>query len=128
MFAALVVASAFLGGVVLYLHNPLGSRFYPPCVFHLFTGFHCPGCGSLRALHQLSQGHLVRALEHNCLLVLVGPILVYYLATQVVLFITGRRLPAFNLPVPGIWALLVVVVVYTVARNVPMYPFTWLAP
>ena len=47
-------AFALLGlAAVLFFFNPAQSGFYPFCVFHRTTGLLCPGCGSLRALHQL---------------------------------------------------------------------------
>lgn len=33
----------------------------------------CPGCGSQRAIHQLLNGHLIKALQHNALAVITIP-------------------------------------------------------
>ncbi|PYV86056.1 MAG: hypothetical protein DMG90_22080 [Acidobacteria bacterium] len=38
---------------ILRTSNPASSGIFPPCPFLWLTGFYCPGCGSLRALHQL---------------------------------------------------------------------------
>ena len=65
--AAVVVA---LAAVVLRLIPPGAGTIYPPCVFRLLTGWHCPGCGSLRALHALTDGNVVLAWSMNPLLVL----------------------------------------------------------
>src|SRR6266446_10007644 len=71
---AVVTLSAILGSaVILFLFNPAQSGFYPVCLFHQSTGLLCPGCGSLRALHQLLHGHLVAAVHLNALLVLSLP-------------------------------------------------------
>ena len=39
------------------------------------TGLACPGCGSLRALHQLTHGHFGEALRLNPMLVMALPFL-----------------------------------------------------
>ena len=59
-----------LGGTVLYFFDPATAGFYPACLFRLVTGIPCPGCGSLRAMHQLLHGHFAAAFALNPLLVL----------------------------------------------------------
>ncbi len=58
---SLVVAILMaLAGIVLFCFDPERCGFYPICIFHQSTGLLCPGCGSLRAMHQLLHGHLWR--------------------------------------------------------------------
>src|SRR5258708_4223181 len=52
-------------GLILFFHNPSESQFYPVCLFHKLTGWHCPGCGSLRALFHLAHGHWATAFHFN---------------------------------------------------------------
>jgi hypothetical protein len=66
-------ALAALGLLALFFFDPSRYHFYPVCVFHQTTGLLCPGCGSLRALHQLLHGHVQAALRYNSLLVLSIP-------------------------------------------------------
>src|SRR5690554_4920065 len=61
--------------VILYLFNPEEASVYPPCPFHYITRLYCPGCGSLRALHNLLHGHLTKAMSLNPLMVATLPIL-----------------------------------------------------
>lgn len=56
---------------VLYLFSPAQYPFYPRCIFHSLTGLDCPGCGSLRALHQLLHGNIAVAFWLNPLFVLL---------------------------------------------------------
>lgn len=108
----------------------LGARppsWYPPCWFHRATGLHCPGCGSGRAVHALGQGDLVRALDQNVLTVAMVPVLAVWAG------VTARRMwrgAPFSASLPGGWAagVLIAVVVFTLLRNLPWWPFVLLAP
>jgi Protein of unknown function (DUF2752) len=126
--ASAVVALAAGGLSVVYLLDPGTSDLYPPCPFLALTGFYCPGCGTLRALHQLSLGHPVAALDLNPLMVLLLPFVAYFLASHAVLALTGRPLKKIFVRPELIWALLGLVLVYWLLRNIPAYPLTLLAP
>jgi hypothetical protein len=112
----------------LYLFNPSTSTLYPTCPFLWFTGCYCPGCGSLRAIHQLTRGHLAVALGLNPLMVLSVPFLGYSLASYTARAITGRPLRTFFIRPVFIWTLLGLVLVFWALRNIPAYPFSLLAP
>ncbi len=62
------------GGVVLFFFDPATTGFYPPCLFTTVFGRACPGCGSLRAVHQLLHGNLRAAWALNPMLTIVGPL------------------------------------------------------
>lgn len=129
------VAMAVLAGLVaLFLVDPARPTFgrfpafYPPCPLHALTGLHCPGCGTLRALHQLLHGNLRTAFRLNPLMVSSLPFVAYWALSALVREVSGRRMPRFFLPAAWIWVLLGVIVLFGIARNVPLYPFSLLAP
>jgi hypothetical protein len=63
-----------VGGVaVLFAFNPAEHALYPRCAFNSLTGLLCPGCGGLRAMHQLLHGNLAAAWALNPLAVLLVP-------------------------------------------------------
>ncbi len=109
-WAAAAVLTALFGLAAAI--SPEQPGHYPVCPFRALTGFACPGCGSLRALHDLAHGHVITALTHNAMLVIVLPCaLVAWLRT-----VTGRT--------PGNprrlgCAVLAVLVTWTVVRNLP---------
>ena len=121
---ALLLASA----VYLFLYEPDGSNVYPKCPFHALTDLHCPGCGSLRASHQILHGNISAAFGLNPLMVLFTPLLGWVIVSQSSVALRGRPLPALFVPAFWIWVLFAVIMVYWVARNVPVYPLTLLAP
>ena len=125
---AALASGVLLGLAVLFVRDPATSSFYPACFFHALTGYHCPGCGTLRALYQLLHGNLVGAFLLNPLAVLSLPVFAWWLLRGFVRSVRGRPVPAVFLPGFSIWMLLGVVLVFSVLRNVPHYPFSLLGP
>jgi hypothetical protein len=125
-FAGAVLGFAILCALaVLFFFNPATHGFYPVCLFHVLTGFYCPGCGGTRAVYQLLHGHLLRALHDNALFVLTLTGLTAQGARFVVQKIRNRP-AAFTVSPIMLRAFLVTVFVFTVLRNLPA--FAWLSP
>ena len=122
----LLLGVAF-GGTILFLFDPAAHAFYPFCPLHRFTGLQCAGCGTLRALHQLSHGYVVEALHLNALTVLALPFLLWWLSRQLIDNLTNRKFSTTELPVWSIWTIFAILMAFTVIRNLPFEPFTWLA-
>ncbi len=116
--ALALLAAAWL----VYLFPPGSVWFYPQCLFHRLTGLNCPGCGGLRAAHQLLHGHLKQAFLLNPLLFVMAPALAWLGLSQLWRAATSRELAhPFKHPA-SVWALLIAVVVFGIARNLPI-PF-----
>ena len=113
---------------MLRVFDPATSGIFPPCPFHYLTGLYCPGCGSLRAIHQLLHNNLQAAWAMNPLTVLLLPFVGYGLVAEAFLQIRGRRLTPWILPGFWIQVLCGIIVVFGVVRNLPLYPFNLLAP
>jgi hypothetical protein len=126
-FVAATLAAATAGTAILLAADPNapGSRF-PPCMFHLLTGYWCVSCGLTRALHALVHGDLRRAFAMNPLAMATLPLM-----PAMVLWSWGWQ-PARLRPLmrvvmePRLW--LVLLPAYWVARNLPWFPFRLLAP
>jgi hypothetical protein len=75
--AGMVVALTAVGAlmVALYIRDPEAGGLFPSCPFRSLTGLLCPGCGSLRATHDLLHGRVIEAFAHNALLVAALPLL-----------------------------------------------------
>ncbi len=59
---------------VLFFFDPATAGFYPPCLFKTVLGMGCPGCGSLRAVHQMLHGNLDTAWALNKPVVVALPL------------------------------------------------------
>ncbi|GGK27647.1 membrane protein [Pilimelia terevasa] len=98
----------------------------PSCLLKYTTGLDCPGCGGTRAFFYLLHGQLGPAARHHLLFVLAAPLLVYVYAAWALRLTTGRQLPRVRFAPWGVSVLLGVALVFSVARNLPWAPFTWL--
>ena len=127
LLAAMVAAVAAVLAA-LRIFDPAHSGVFPPCPLRYLTGWYCPGCGSLRAMHQILHGNLGAAWALNPLTVLLLPFVVYGIASYAVFEIRGQHLPRLFLSAFWIRALCVVIILFGVARNLPFHPFDLLAP
>ena len=127
LIPALVLFAATGGTGILFFFNPTQYGFYPVCYFHAATVLNCPGCGSLRALHQLLHGHVAEAARHNLLLLLCLPFLAGVMMRFVMARLRGQAM-TFAVRSVWLWTFLGVAVVFTVLRNLPFPAFTWLSP
>ena len=112
--------------LALHLRDPHVSHSWGVCPLYALTGVYCPGCGGLRGVNDLSNGHLGAAVSSNLLLVVAIPFALYFLARWTWVSWQGSGatvVPALPRSVKiGLGAL---VLVFWVARNLPG---SWLAP
>jgi len=127
-----LLAAMFLSGaagiILLRVFDPATSGVFPPCPVRYLTGLYCPGCGSLRALHALLHGDLRRALAMNPLMVVTLPFVTYGLVSAALVELRGKGLPQVMLPANWIRALCAAIILFAIARNLPVQPFNLLAP
>jgi hypothetical protein len=118
---------AALGAVVMVaVVDPNHPGHYPVCPSLLLFGVYCPGCGSMRAIHDLAHLDIAGAWGMNPLVFAVIP----YVAWQWLRWLVeslGRPLPRRLAPAWTIWLVFAGILAFGVARNVPaLAPF--LAP
>lgn len=123
------VAGAVVAGAVatLFFLDPARHGFYPICLFHRLTGLDCPGCGGLRAVHQLTHGHLVTAFRLNALVVLAVPVAGGIGGRWLWWRLRGQPAPPLALRPAWVWWLLAGLLVFGVVRNLVPPPLGGLA-
>lgn len=117
-----------VGASVLYTYSPTTHTFYPSCMFRYLTNLHCPGCGATRSLYSLLHGNVEQAIAYNVLFVLLTPLIFYAIFRLAVSTWTGRPAPGPKVPERVSKALLYLLLVFWVARNIDVYPLNLLAP
>lgn len=128
----LLLAAAIVAGIAglafLRSFDPATSGIYPPCPVYYLTGWYCPGCGSLRAIHQVLEGNLRGAWAMNPLTVMLLPFLAYGIASETFRLLRGKGLPQIFIPGAWIQVLCALIIVFGIVRNLSLYPFHLLAP
>ena len=116
------------GGVALFFLNPSEHSFFPKCALYMATGFSCPGCGSTRALYQLTHGDVLEALRLNPGLMALITLGITDYVRFVVSVIRGNPFQTLFGRLKLLGALMGVMLVYGVIRNLPWPLFESLAP
>lgn len=119
IFVGVGAVVALGAAAILFSFNPAENGFYPRCFFKLTTGLDCPGCGGLRATHQLLHGHIREALVLNPLFVLSLPLFGYFAARPIVAKFLGRNLPQLFSTITWAWIAGAAVISFGVLRNLP---------
>lgn len=112
-----------------YFYDPSDKEnVYVSCTFKKFTGWDCAGCGGQRSLHHLLHLEFKEAFRYNAFLVLLTPyflILIFYAIRD---FLYGKGYPRsiwFSVKMALFFSGLIIL--YTIIRNLPYYPFNLLA-
>ena len=116
------------GGVALFFLNPSEHSFFPKCALYMATGFSCPGCGSTRALYQLTHGDVLEAMRLNPGLMALITLGITDYVRFVVSVIRGNPFQTLFGRLKLLGALMGVMLVYGVIRNLPWPMFESLAP
>jgi hypothetical protein len=129
LWVALGVLILACAAFSLHQRGPSGLAWLPDCLFHRFTGLHCPGCGMTRAAHATLHGEIARAFRFNPVGMLLLPLACAGLGIELLGWIRGKP-PNFRLSVgaAGGWVIVWVVIGFWVFRNIPAWPFSLLAP
>ena len=111
----LIILLVFL--LIIYF----GLNFSIPCLFYEITNLYCPGCGITRMFLALLNFNFYQAFRYNPLVFILLILSIIYLIIKFIL----RKFRNINLRIPNyIWyILLVIVIVYGILRNIPLFDF-----
>jgi hypothetical protein len=122
-------ATAMVAGLILLLFfDPSSESFFPTCPLYAATGLACAGCGLTRATHAIIHGDLFSALRFNLLSPFVTTLLGYTWVSLLSFAARGKSLSFTLLTGKASTAILVILIAFSIVRNIPYYPFTLLFP
>jgi hypothetical protein len=129
LVVALAVLLMAIGAIMLYHRVPGGMWWYPGCLFQKATGLHCPGCGMTRATYAALHGDLLKAFRMNPVGMVLFPVGMVALGLEASGWVRDRTPSCrLNPGAKGAWALAWLVIAFWILRNIPVWPFTLLAP
>ena len=115
--------------VYLYSHSPFTGKFAIPCITRELFKVYCPGCGATRATYELLHGDLWLAFRYNPLLIVGIPFIIFLLLLLIGISINDKPILSESLLSPTlVRVVLVVIISFWILRNIPLFPFTLLAP
>lgn len=125
----LLAGGVLAASVALHLRDPHQQGSWGFCPWLLLTGTHCPGCGGLRAVNDLTHGDVAAAASSNLVLVAGMPLVAGLWLRSLVHRWRGvtRPWPPRRVHLAATLAV-ATLVVFTVARNLPLDGLRWLAP
>ena len=112
------------GAVYIFLWKHTGI--YIPCVFHLFTGLYCPGCGVGRMCYSLLSLDFYQAFRYNPGIMVILPILLFFLIVYLAKYIRGKSTETHKTQHIIFIVLIIGLILFGIARNIPCLDF--LAP
>lgn len=85
-----------IGGMVLLVlaENLLGISFgilWPPCLFHVLTGYYCPGCGGTRAFLSLLHGKLLDSLKYHPVVLYGAGLFFWFMGSSTLEYVSKGR-------------------------------------
>jgi hypothetical protein len=116
----LALPTLFGGLAILYCFNPAQFGFYPRCALYESTGLLCPGCGTLRACHELLHGHVAAAFQLNALFVLSLPFFAW-LGFRLIVDQLQHRPSSLVVRPFWLWLGFAVLLLFGIARNLPVH-------
>ncbi|MEC4115107.1 DUF2752 domain-containing protein [Myroides pelagicus] len=89
------------------------------CIIHEQIGWLCPGCGGQRALNAMLHGEFIEAFHYNQLIYMYISLIAFlYIAFVEVYILNNRRFKrSIYLPHWFVYALVAIVIVFVIARN-----------
>lgn len=114
--------------ILFFVLDPSKNAIFPKCMFHSITGYYCPGCGSQRAIHSLLHLNIAGVVHYNFLFLPAMLLIIYHYLHPILNRIFHWKLPNLFYFKYTPLIILGVVIVFWILRNIPLFPFSELAP
>ena len=122
----IIILSILIVLFIAYFYYYLNKtyNFIIPCIIKKITGLYCPGCGITRMIFSLIKLDFYQAFRYNPLLFFLLPIILIFLIDFLIKWYKNKQNYLINKISKYNWiTLLIIVLVYTVLRNIPLFSF-----
>ncbi|MEG2377008.1 MAG: DUF2752 domain-containing protein [Clostridia bacterium] len=99
-----------------------------PCPLYSLTGCYCVGCGATRMFMSLKRLDIVSAFGYNALVFLIIVYLTVALIACNVSLISGKNVHKWLVNRRALWIIAIATILFGILRNIPIAPFSYLAP
>ena len=123
-----ILLAVTLLAVLLHRVEPYAS-WLPGCLFHRVTNLHCPGCGMTRATLSILHGRWEDAIRFNTVGIILLPATLALISLESIARYLDKPIPMiFRINGRSGWAIVWILLIFGIMRNIPCWPFLLLAP
>lgn len=120
----LLLATIFLIASTILYYFTFSEFKAIPCIFHLITGFYCPGCGITRMIFSLIKFDFYQAFRYNPLIFIFIPFILLVFIDFIIKWLIGRKNFLYLKISNKVWMiLLVITLLFGVIRNIPFFDY-----
>ena len=120
--------AAIVVGILYFKYDPINTLLFPKCPLYATTGIYCPGCGSQRATHALLHFNIADVFASNILFLPALLIVFAHYSIGISNHFLGTNYHSILDKSKAPWVVFIIVVVFFILRNIPVAPFSYLAP
>lgn len=91
---------------------------FTPCIFHLLTGYYCPGCGGTRAISALLHGKFLLSMYYHPLVLYGAVVYLVFMATQAIGRVSRRPEIGMKFHLFYVWVALAILFLNCVVKNI----------
>ncbi len=119
-----IILGAILLLLLFYFYSPYEYAFFPQCPTYKYLGLHCGGCGLQRSIFHLVHGEWFLLLRSNLFLPVWFVLFMNYIYNQYKNTVQNAWLMQNKVLI----TIIILLIIYSIIRNLPYHPFTYLAP
>ncbi|WP_408606132.1 DUF2752 domain-containing protein [Anaeromicropila populeti] len=95
----------------------------PPCFFHAYTGYYCPGCGGTRATQYLIHGHIIKSFIYHPLVPYLGIGGMLFMISHTIAFFSKGKIKGIKYHDFYVILMAVIIIVQFLVKNALIYFF-----
>ncbi|NEW53916.1 DUF2752 domain-containing protein [Nocardia cyriacigeorgica] len=123
---AAVAGAGIVAVAAVHLRDPHVEGSWGICPVYALFGVYCPGCGGMRAVHNLTDGHVLDSLHSNLLALPLLILFALWVGDWAIRAWRGKPMRHLGINAVTMWSIFGFLALFTVVRNTPWG--NWLTP